>query len=120
MAYEKNTWTNGDTITAEKLNHMEDGISEGGSSGGGKIEFFSTDEYGMPLCTLGEFKAILSNGNFPLGRYDDDDRHFFFIVSSTSISPTHVSVDTGNDGSPVIRWEAIDPSDDSSTWQRYD
>lgn len=26
MAYEKTEWKNGDTITAEKLNHMEDGI----------------------------------------------------------------------------------------------
>ena len=26
MAYEKQTWQTGDTITAEKLNHMEDGI----------------------------------------------------------------------------------------------
>ena len=26
MAYEKQTWSKGDTITAEKLNHMEDGI----------------------------------------------------------------------------------------------
>ena len=26
MSYEKQTWTTGDTITAEKLNHMEDGI----------------------------------------------------------------------------------------------
>lgn len=30
MNYEKQTWVNGDVITAEKLNHMEDGI--GGSS----------------------------------------------------------------------------------------
>lgn len=28
MAYEKQTWANGDLITAEKLNHMEDGIDE--------------------------------------------------------------------------------------------
>lgn len=27
MAYEKQTWVTGDTITASKLNHMEDGIS---------------------------------------------------------------------------------------------
>ena len=26
MAYSKQTWATGDTITAEKLNHMEDGI----------------------------------------------------------------------------------------------
>lgn len=30
MAYDKYTWTTGETITAEKLNHMEDGIAEGG------------------------------------------------------------------------------------------
>ena len=30
MAYEKQTWANGELITAEKLNHMEDGIAEGG------------------------------------------------------------------------------------------
>lgn len=29
MSYTKQTWTTGDTITAEKLNHMEDGIGEG-------------------------------------------------------------------------------------------
>lgn len=27
MAYEKQTWSNGDTVTAEKLNHIEDGIA---------------------------------------------------------------------------------------------
>ena len=32
MAYTKQTWANGDTITAEKLNHMEDGIAGGGSA----------------------------------------------------------------------------------------
>lgn len=26
MAYEKHTWTTGETITAEKLNHIEEGI----------------------------------------------------------------------------------------------
>ena len=30
MAYTKQTWNNGDIITAEKLNHMEDGIASGG------------------------------------------------------------------------------------------
>ena len=35
MAYEKQTWTTGEVITADKLNHMEDGIS---GSGGSTIE----------------------------------------------------------------------------------
>lgn len=30
MAYEKQTWQSGDIITAEKLNHMEDGIDGAG------------------------------------------------------------------------------------------
>lgn len=30
MAYEKQTWSCGETITADKLNHMEDGIMESG------------------------------------------------------------------------------------------
>ena len=30
MAYEKQTWTCGETITADKLNHMEDGIENCG------------------------------------------------------------------------------------------
>lgn len=33
MAYEKYTWVDGELITAEKLNHMEDGIAEGGDTG---------------------------------------------------------------------------------------
>lgn len=32
MAYTKQTWQTGETITAEKLNHMEDGIA--GAGGG--------------------------------------------------------------------------------------
>lgn len=36
MSYEKHTWETGETITAEKLNNLEDGIAEGGSGG---VEF---------------------------------------------------------------------------------
>ena len=31
MSYTKQTWATGDTITAAKLNHMEDGIAGGGA-----------------------------------------------------------------------------------------
>ena len=37
MAYTKQIWTNGDVITAEKLNHMEDGIKSGNENSGGGI-----------------------------------------------------------------------------------
>ena len=32
MAYEKQTWANGDIITAQRLNHMEDGIAASSSN----------------------------------------------------------------------------------------
>ena len=35
MAYEKQTWVCGETITADKLNHMEDGIEQ--CCGGGVL-----------------------------------------------------------------------------------
>ena len=41
MSYTKTTWANGDIITAEKLNHMEDGIE---NAGGGNT-FFLTQTY---------------------------------------------------------------------------
>lgn len=40
MSYEKQTWVTGETITAEKLNHMEDGIA-----GSGKALYIVDGEY---------------------------------------------------------------------------
>ena len=37
MAYEKQTWNTGDIITAEKLNHMEDGINGNTDSASGLV-----------------------------------------------------------------------------------
>lgn len=33
MAYERHEWQCGESITAEKLNHMEEGIADAGSGG---------------------------------------------------------------------------------------
>lgn len=33
MAYEKQTWTCGETITADKLNHIENGLASAGGGG---------------------------------------------------------------------------------------
>lgn len=41
MAYEKQTWTTGEVITKEKLNHMEDGIANSG--GGSEVLFVGYD-----------------------------------------------------------------------------
>lgn len=59
MSYTKNTWQTGDTVTAEKLNHMEDGIAAAsGSSGGGVLVVNLSENY---VCdkTAGEMLAAM-------------------------------------------------------------
>ena len=61
MAYEKQTWVNGDVITAEKMNHMEDGIADasGYECVAAEVELYSgtiastTDFYGGAYCSDG-------------------------------------------------------------------
>lgn len=62
MAYTKQTWTTGDTITAAKLNHMEDGIADGGS---GEYDIVieldgSTDEYSAVGKSVSELYEMIS------------------------------------------------------------
>lgn len=61
MAYTKQTWNTGDVITAEKLNHMEDGIGSGGISvititltdaDGGGFEASSETSYADALSAM--------------------------------------------------------------------
>lgn len=63
MAYEKTEWKNGDTITAEKLNHMEDGIAEGG---GAFIVEFKDDEIWYLKQTFGDVYQNYLNGKMIL------------------------------------------------------
>lgn len=37
MSYDKQTWTNGEVITADKMNHIEDGIANSGGGGSSNI-----------------------------------------------------------------------------------
>lgn len=54
MAYEKQTWACGDTITAEKLNHMEDGIEAASSGGGTPLVVNVTEREATPIeCAYG-------------------------------------------------------------------
>ena len=74
MAYSKTTWANGDTITAEKLNKMEDGIANAG--GKGLINITETTDDNIITYTLSasynDIVAMLENGIIPytLGNFD--------------------------------------------------
>lgn len=60
MAYTKQTWNTGDIITAEKLNHIEDGLEE--LLGGGGYEISN------PILTI----TALSNMELYINRVDND------------------------------------------------
>lgn len=71
MSYDKQTWQRGDVITANKLNHMEDGIA----TGGGVIEVhvaIEEDVYTLDK-TWNELKQSLASGNIILIHWIDDD-----------------------------------------------
>ena len=63
MSYDKHTWVDNETITATKLNNIEDGIKEAAQSGGG--DKFSAYDYvitqvdsGTPTLIKGTFNDI--------------------------------------------------------------
>lgn len=59
MAYEKQTWVTGEVITAEKLNHIEEGIA-GGSITTAKVTFANaaTDGSGYSFFTAFQEEAV--------------------------------------------------------------
>lgn len=66
MSYTKQTWNTGDVITAEKLNHMEDGIMESGESSKNCVMFVTlandgNDNYTADK-TIGEITEAYNNG----------------------------------------------------------
>lgn len=76
MAYEKQTWVNGDTITQEKLNHMEDGIAEANgksTSANILIVTFTIDGSRTFYCdkTYEEILNAINNGDIVIGRYSN-------------------------------------------------
>ncbi len=64
MAYTKNTWADGDIVTSEKLNHMEDGIADAG----GVMVINDTD--GMLDKTWQEIYDALAQGKLCAAIYN--------------------------------------------------
>lgn len=65
MSYEKQTWVNGEVITADKLNHMENGIADGGG-GSGSDNFIVTINPGDSITadkTFDEVKQAWLSGS---------------------------------------------------------
>lgn len=65
MAYTKQVWNCGDTITADKMNHIEEGI-ENASQGGGGVEPLIVKAVSLETKTVGgnTYKIITTDTTF--------------------------------------------------------
>lgn len=83
MSYEKQTWVTGEIVTADKLNHMEDGIAASGGGGFDVMFEITFIEDGDPIVTVNvsysEFAQKIANGK-PLVRailtYEEEPGYF--------------------------------------------
>lgn len=92
MSYVKNNWTEGDIITAEKLNNIENGVSEVG----GVYEIELTEEE-LEQAAIGEvtrditseeFQKLLSLNTIKVNLNDSGDYISYFLYRSVSLNNT--------------------------------
>lgn len=60
MSYTPHTWVNNETITAEKLNNIEDGVQEAAQSGGGIDALIYRPNSTVGDQVVGDFDAALA------------------------------------------------------------
>ena len=115
MSYNKTTWTNGDIITAEKLNNIEDGIASGGSGGVLVVSTVYDDDSGKTYLnkTFEEVKNFMLSGGmiwlsnygelvFVEGLEGDPDifycRSFFMDISDSKLTYDYLTISKNLDG----------------------
>lgn len=85
MSYEKNEWQTGDTITAEKLNNIEDGITSGGV-------LIVTGEESDETMTLSKTWNEINEASFPIIVISTPFGTQFMYVSDVSIYQDNYNV----------------------------
>lgn len=69
MSYTKHTWTDGELVTATKMNNIENGIEEA-SSGGGVLMVNGT--WNDNVCTLDKTWQEICDGGFCVVKFVDN------------------------------------------------
>lgn len=102
MSYTKQTWTTGDTVTASKLNHMEDGIAGAGYDAEIMVGYDGEGGYTGTIIS-GDYATlvgILSNDLIPSIRIS------MITTSLTGSVSTYGIKDTGAD-LVYIQWNLL-------------
>jgi len=79
MAYEKQTWQCGEAITADKLNHMEDGIANSG--GGGAVYRMTVERTDVAIATLEASFNDLVASNGGVAHYSENGIELYTAVN---------------------------------------
>ena len=101
MSYEKQTWQNGDTITAEKLNYMENGIE---NSGGYKYIVEISDE-GLILYDSGTTISIPGEG-FAAYQQEIEEPYMEWLESAALTGVCFSRIYNSGDKVPFFEGEA--------------
>ena len=126
MAYEKQTWVNGDVITAEKMNHMEDGIAD---AGGGDTDAFvinvsrdtdkpwifvsdkSLDEIGTAYIAGKQLEVVFENHTYSFGGREQSlggiEYRFVSGLLSSAYSDETATSTTAMVGCVIISTDAV-------------
>ena len=113
MSYTPTTWTTGDTITATKLNKMENGIASAGGGGASGLVTETNDELDK---TWNEINAMVLAGTIPFIKYssgyigrvvylDDSDDYvvqFGIFDIENQVYTTNMYVSSTADGTLVL------------------
>lgn len=124
MSYEKHTWVNNETITAAKMNNIEDGIEEAAQSGGGggydgEVILYhsnsSSDDWETTIVSgsFASLATIINNDSLPNVLFRvRNDLNGEKIIAIGTIYAWDISAST-----PVITFHAIQPYDVNSNHQ---
>lgn len=128
MSYEKQTWTTGDTITAEKLNYMENGIEDASgyecelsivnetiiTTDEGNGIFSGNFEYVGEINVLNELEVVFDGTEYTLPSnstyrgygesqyYDPSFTNYPLIISATNNDKTNWKLYTSTSGTHTI------------------
>lgn len=109
MAYEKQEWKCGDTVTAEKLNHIEDGIANSGSGvlalTSVRTEEVGDCDYHYTGHTLQEVIDALQSG-MPVTWTDDDvEPEAYMLTYLSNVEEVDAGSDEAEKGAyRIIGW----------------
>lgn len=121
MSYVKNEWKRGDIVTAEKLNHMEDGIV--GVGGGAMVATFtvSEDETVVTSHTVEQVSSAMKSGIVYAVLQQVRDGETVFVCSGVmeQILFDDREEPVYDDGSPCLMTNTVGEDDGSRVFYKY-